>query len=169
MSMQRHILLALREQFAQWEALISRIPEAQIVAPRSPSALSPKDELAHLHAWQLRSIARLEAAVGGGEPVFAGWEGVADPQNHDDTDRVNDWIFATYRDLPWQEIYRRWRDGYMRMVELGGAVDEPALLDSERFGWLDGYPLACVLIASYDHHQEHLDGALAWLGRADAA
>ena len=43
------------------------------------------------------------------------------------------------------------------------------LLDSGRDRWLGGYALAHVLLASYEHHREHLDKALEWQRRASEA
>jgi hypothetical protein len=48
-------------------------------------------------------------------------------------------------------------------MESSDGISERDLLDSGRYPWLKGYPLAFILLASYDHHQEHLDKYLAWL------
>jgi uncharacterized damage-inducible protein DinB len=37
------------------------------------------------------------------------------------------------------------------------------MLDAGRYSWLQGYSLAFVLVASYDHHQEHLEKLIAFL------
>jgi hypothetical protein len=36
-------------------------------------------------------------------------------------------------------------------------------LDGDWYPWLKGYSLASILVASYDHHQEHLGKLLDWL------
>ena len=76
----------------------------------------------------------------------------------DNVDGINGWFYETYRDQPWSSIHRDWRDGFLRFLELGAAITERDLLDSSRYPWLHDYPLALVLVASYEHHQEHLDG-----------
>ena len=42
-------------------------------------------------------------------------------------------------------------------------VSEIDLLNADRYLWLDGYSLAFILVASYEHHQEHLDSIKTWL------
>lgn len=163
MYMKTHILAAMREEFEHWEKVLASLNDAQINTPVPPSELAVKDELAHLWAWQQRSRARLEAAVQGGEPQMPQWIPGVDAEDEESTDRINAWIFATNRDLPWPTIHEKWRNGYLRLLELGDAMPEPTLLDSSRYSWMAGYPIAFVLVASYDHHQEHLDKLLARL------
>ncbi|MGB8645839.1 MAG: ClbS/DfsB family four-helix bundle protein [Anaerolineae bacterium] len=165
MNMQGYILMALREQFTRWEEVLASLSEEQIIAPHLPSLWSIKDEIVHLRAWQQRSIARLEAAALGRAPVFPPWPAEVDPDSQDGPDRTNAWIFETYREQPWAQVYPNWREGFLRFLELGAAISEKDLLDAGRYPWLEGYPLVFILLASYDHHQAHLDGLLAWLRR----
>ena len=163
MYMKNHILAALREEFDQWEKVLATLSETQIMTVLPPAELSVKDEIAHLWAWQQRSIARLEAGVNNTAPKLPQWLSDVDPENEADTDQINAYIYATYRDQPWPEVYSQWRTGFLRLLEVSEQIPEPALLDSSRYAWLGGYALAAVLIGSYDHHQEHLDKLLARL------
>ena len=63
----------LNEEFNRWEHLLAGMSEEQITAPQLPANLSIKDVIAHLRAWQQRSIARLEAALLDREPEFPRW------------------------------------------------------------------------------------------------
>lgn len=163
MYMKNHILAAMREEFDHWEKVIANLSETEITAMPQPGELSIKDEIAHLHAWQQRSIARMEAAQHNREPEFPQWLPALDAEAQDSTDQLNAWIYATYHDQPWSEVHQNWRDNFRRFLELAEAMPEPALLDSSRYAWLDGHPLAFVLVASYDHHQEHLEKLLTRL------
>ena len=163
MYMKDHILAALREEFIQWEALLASMSEAQCVAPHLPGTWSTKDEIAHLWAWQQRSIARLEAARHAREPAFPAWPATLDPNSEDSTGEINAWLFESYRDLPWSTVHQQWRDGYHRFLAVAEAISERDLLDSSKYPWMDGRPLVFVLLGSYDHHQEHLDDLTAWL------
>ena len=165
MNMKEHILAALSEQFNRWEELLANMIEAQITTPHLPSNWSIKDEIAHLRAWQQRSIARLEAAQFNREPEFPRWGPALDPDSEDTTDQMNAWIYETYREQPWSTVHHDWRAGFLRFLELGKAIPEKELLDAGRYPWLAGHPLAFILVASYDHHQEHLEKLLAWLGQ----
>ncbi len=166
MFMKDHILAALREQVERWEETLAGLSDAQVTAPLSPDEWLVKDVMAHLMAWQQRSTARLEAARDGRDPQFPVWvPGDVDPDTDEYLEAANAFIYQTYHEQPWSDVHRAWREGYLRLIELGALFSERDLLDGSRYPWLDGYPLAFVLIASYDHHQEHLDTLLAWLGQ----
>ena len=165
MTMQEHILAALREQFERWEDLLASMSEAEITAPLAPSEWSVKDVIAHLCAWQQRSIARLAAALDDREPQFPQWPAGLDPESQAQPHQLNAWLYQTYRDQSWSQVHQTWRDGFLRFLDLGAALPEKDLLDAGRYPWLEGHPLAFVLVASYDHHQEHLDTLLDWRQR----
>jgi hypothetical protein len=156
MDMKHHILAALREEFDRWEELLAGMSEAQIINPRLPSDRSIKDDIAHLWAWQQRTIARVEAARLNREPEFPAWPAALDPET-DNVDDINAWIYETHREQPWLTIHRQWSEGFLRLLEEAEAITERDLLDSGRYPWLNGQPLAFVLLATYDHHHEHLE------------
>lgn len=81
----------------------------------------------------------------------------------EDADRVNALTFETNHEKSWSEIYHNWKNGFLRFLELGNEISEKDLLDGDRYPWLKGYSLAFILVASYDHHQEHIEKLLAWL------
>ena len=162
MNMKEHILAALQEQFNRWEEFLSSLTEAQVTAPHLPSHWSTKDEIAHLWAWQQRSIARLEAALSDREPKFPEWVAGLESDALENTDRVNEWIYQANRDLPWAKVHQNWREGFLRFLELGGKMSEIDLLAEGKYSWLNGAPVVFVLVASYDHHQEHWDKMVEW-------
>jgi hypothetical protein len=161
--MKEHILTALREQFDRWEELLAGMSDEQLTAPLVPSDWSIKDDIAHLWAWQQRSIARMEAARLGREPEYPRWLPDVEPDGGDSDELINAWMYETYRDKPWSQVHQDWRAGFLRFLELGAGIAERDLLDGGKYPWLEGYPLALILLASYDHHQEHLEKLLAWL------
>ena len=163
MNMQEHILMALREQFNQWEALLASLNDEQITAPLLPSDWSIKDVIAHLMAWQKRSVARVEAALFNREPEFPERIPGIDPDTENNVDRANAWIYAAYRDQDWANVQQGWSKGFLRFLEKGEWIPERDLLDSDKYPWMEGYPLANVFLSSYDHHQEHLEKLLAWM------
>jgi hypothetical protein len=163
MNMQSHILAAMRELFEQWEALFGRLSEAQLAAPLEPSDGSIQDVTAHLWVWLQRTLARSEAARLGLEPDFPNWPVLLDPDGEGGAEPVNAWIYATYHGRPWDELHMAWRASFLRLLESADQVSERDLLDGDRYAWLEGWSLAQVLIASYDHHREHLDAVQTWL------
>lgn len=163
MNMKEHILAALKEEFNRWEGVLASLSEVQTIAPHHPSYWSTKDELAHLWAWQQRSIARVQAAQLDKAPEFPIWPADMDPESDGDTERVNQWIYDTNREYPWSKVYENWSKGFRQLLASAEAVSERDLLDAGRFPWLQGYPLALILLATYDHHQEHLERLLDWI------
>jgi hypothetical protein len=163
MNMQEHILAALREQFDRWEATLAGLSEEQITTPLSPSDWSVKDNLAHLWAWQLRSIARLEAALKGHEPVLPTFLAGASGVTEENVDEINAQIFEAYRATPWSQVYQDWQSGRLKVMELGAMFSQRDLLDGGKYTWLGNLALVDLLLGTYDHHQEHLEELLAWL------
>jgi hypothetical protein len=163
MDEKKHILKLLYEVFNRWEELLEELSEEQITDPRLPSNWSIKDVIAHLRAWQQISIARLEAARMDGEPVFPTWLGGSDPESEEDKEQYNAKIYIIYFDRPWEHVHRDWREGFLRFLDLGGAISEKDMFDKEKYPWLKGYDLFAVLQGSYGHHEEHLESLLAWL------
>ncbi len=162
MSMKEHILAALREQFEDWNKLLAGLNEGQITAPSFDLDWSIKDVIAHLWAWQQISIARMKAGALNREPDYPPWT-VGIENWEESTDRVNAATFERNHTKSWSEVYQNWKKGFQRFLELGNQISERDLLDGDRYPWLQGYSLAFILIASYDHHQEHIEKLLDWL------
>lgn len=169
MNDKNEILRMLKEEFNQWEELLRGLREEYITNPQLPSGLSIKDVVAHLWAWQQRSIARLEAGLRGQEPDYPDWPAEFDPEEEGEPHELNDWIHSTYRDKSWPDVYRDWKEGFLHFLELGQAMPEKDLFDKEKFPWMEGYSLANVLLGSYEHHHhDHLETLHAWLERKGA-
>jgi hypothetical protein len=163
MNMKGHILAALREQFESWEKLVASLNEEEITAPHFDLNWSIKDVMAHLWAWQQISIARMEGGVQNREPKFPQWIVESIENWEEDADRVNALTFERNHEKPWLEINQNWKNGFLRFLELGDTISERDLLDGDRYPWLKGYSLAFILVASYDHHQEHIEKVTDWL------
>lgn len=160
MNMKEHILAAMREQFDRWEELLASLNEEKIIAPKFDLDWSIKDVMAHLWAWQQISIARMEGGLQDQEPDYPEWIVESIENWAEDADQVNALTFARYHEKSWSEIYGNWRIGFLRFMDLGSQLSERDLLDGDRYSWLNGYSLAFILVASYDHHQEHLEKSI---------
>jgi hypothetical protein len=155
MDSKRRILDLLKEEFTRWEELLGGISEERITSREGHSSRSIKDDIAHLRAWQQLSIARLEAAASGSEPDLPDWLEGSDPEDEQKIDSYNERIFETFRDQSRAQVYRKWREGFLRFLEAGKAIPEEEMVDTGRYPWLKGYPLLAVLEGSYEHHKEH--------------
>jgi hypothetical protein len=163
MSMKSHILAAMKEQFDQLDQLLASLKDEHATAPSFDDDWSVKDVVNHLWGWQQISVARLNAGVLDREPEFPNWL-TGYPGNWDENaDETNAWIYEDFHKRSWAEARTNWSDGFLRLLELGEKVSERDLLDGSRYAWLNGYSLAFILIACYEHHQEHLEKLTAWL------
>jgi len=163
MNMQEHILNALREQFNRWEEVLGSLSEAQITAPSFDLNWSIQDVIAHLWGWQQISIARMEGGVQDREPEFPRWVAELGEAWEENADQTNAWIYKTYHEQPWSTVHQNWSEGFLRFLEIGERISERELLDGDRYPWLGGFPLASILLSSYDHHQEHFEKLMDWL------
>jgi len=145
--------------------MLAGLRPAQIVDPSLADGLSVKDTLAHLQAWQARTIARLEGALQGHAPHFPQWPvALAEEESSEAVDRANAWILATQRDRPWAEIYQAWRSGFLRFLDLLRTIPEADLHPGGKLAWVAEYQLLASGTGSYDyHHAEHRDRLEAWL------
>ncbi|HKY54016.1 MAG TPA: ClbS/DfsB family four-helix bundle protein [Anaerolineales bacterium] len=165
MDMKEHILAALREQFDNWEELLVSLSEEQIITPNFDFDWSIKDVMAHLWGWQQISLARLEGGTQDQEPELPKWVEELNGDWEENADQTNAKIYETNHGKSWSEIHQNWKNGFLRLLELGNRISERDLLDTEKYPWLKGYSLAFILVASYDHHQEHLEKLTDWLGK----
>ena len=161
MTEKTRIVKALREEFNRWETLLGGLNEAHLTAPNLDARWAIKDVIVHLWAWQLRTIARVDAAVENHEPVFPDWPKNLDPEILGQPHQLNAWLYETNKDKPWSQVYGEWKANFLRLIELAEAVPEADLLAVDRFDWLDGDSLAFILEASQEHHDEHYE----WLTR----
>ena len=157
------LLAMLREELSRWEKVVGRLSQAQVLVPLTPSTFSVKDTLAHLMAWQQVSIARLDAAHLGKEPVFPDWTGGSNPDDAQ-ADVLNAWIQEAHRHQSWTRVHQSWRDGFFSFLELAEQISGADFADPRKHPWLSGYPLLSVLQGSYEHHHiDHLEPLLQWL------
>lgn len=166
----RELIDMHESEFEAWERLLTGLSPAQITKPSLSDGLSVKDIIAHLGAWQQRTIARLEAALHGHESDFPQWPVALDEEESSDAvDRANAWILETHRNRPWTDVYQEWRKGYLHFLELIRAIPESDLRPEGKLAWMAEYQLSDVHPGSYDyHHAEHRGLLEAWLRqRAD--
>ncbi|MDD2922646.1 MAG: ClbS/DfsB family four-helix bundle protein [Anaerolineales bacterium] len=161
MNNKTQIIAALKGEFNRWEELLNNLSEEQISAPNLIVALSIKDVIAHLHAWQQLSIARLEAAQWNREPELPQWLAGEDPESEDNLNTYNERIYQERRAQGWTNIRQLWKEGFLRFLELAETTPEQDLLEVGRYSWLKEYPLSAVLLGWHEHHQEHFEDVSA--------
>jgi hypothetical protein len=153
-------LRLLKDEFQQWEDLIARNQADQSASRRVTEPLALKETLIHLWAWQQHTIAYLEAASQGKEPVLPPWPFEITGDDEGDVDATNAWIAQTYYAKPWEVAYQDWQDGFLRLLALAERLPEPDLLDGDKYPWRHGWPLLASLEGTYEHHREHREALL---------
>src|SRR6478672_8782142 len=153
MNNKKQSLEMLRDVFRRWDELLAGMSQEQITNQQHPSDLSIKDEVAHLWAWQQRSVTRLEAFLNHSEPQYPALPSTLDPDT-EDVDPINAWIYETNRNKPWPNVYEDWREQFQRLLRLVQEVPEEGLVAPARYEWMEGYPISETLLGTYEHHEE---------------
>lgn len=157
------ILTNLRNEYHRWQALLAGMDTARITRRNLPQNWSIQDVMAHLLAWQARSVARMEAGLLNVEPNFPDWPEGFDINEEEPVDVINAWIYEKHRDRSWEDVHADWKANFERLIELGEAIPEDQLLEVGRYAWLGEYALVEVLDGSRDHHEEHYEMLMGWL------
>jgi hypothetical protein len=158
------IMAQLEDEFDRWENLLAGLHEQDIIARQLPSDLSIKDVMAHLWAWQQLSIARLEASIIDTVPYYPLDPAGLDPDQEENLERINAAIHSANLDRSWANVYKDWREGYERFMQLAEAIPAEDLMEAGKYAWLGDRPLMAVVEGSYDHHhEEHYGPLVQWL------
>src|ERR1051325_1611160 len=105
----------------------------------------------------------MEGGLKDREPGYPKWIVESIENWEEDSNRFNALTFEHHHNKPCPEIFQMWRSGFLYLLELENQISQRDLLDGNRYPWLKGYSLAAILIASYNHHQEHLENLTKWL------
>lgn len=164
------ILRAIDTETAWWRAVIDLAQERAPLNGSEPvdGSWTFKEVLAHVDGWRQWTLARLEAAASGEEPV-APWPAELPGETEEDVDEINAWFDEQVRPLPLNEVI----DGFMRRLGRIRAAVEALSADDlltpgryARFGpeWAD-LPLGPAIVGySISHvHDEHAPALIAWL------
>jgi hypothetical protein len=158
----------LKDEFERWDSMLANLSDEQAASTLYANR-SIKDDVAHLWAWQRISVARVEAAVNDSEPNLEWFPAEFTPESEDDLHAINEWMYQISKDIPWSEVYQRWRNGFLRFIDLAEQVPEADLLAVGHYPWLADYPLIAVLEGAYDHHHtEHLGHLLDWVDQNES-
>ena len=149
------VIRQLKAEFAAWQLLVSRLENTGSTEKIATPDRLAKDVLAHLTAWQIISVARLNAAIEGADPGFPTWFGQADPDTQNDLDAVNETIYQIYRRKDWADIRQEWATRFEGLIKLTRTLPADDLCQVDRYPWLPGYPLLAVLKGTLEHHVEH--------------
>lgn len=133
------------------EALLERLPLAQMTTPLLPGGWTVKDLLAHLGWWEQRAVQACQESAAGQTPVIF----LPDPE----VDALNARIVEEYRPRGLDEVREFEQQAYHRLLAFVETLPEDELFDPQRFAWMEGLPLAeWIASNSSGHYDEHLEG-----------
>jgi uncharacterized protein DUF1706 len=160
----RQLLEGLDTARANWEALLRQVGPDRMELRGVNGEWSIKDVVAHVTAWDRRSVASLKAVQTGAWPEPPEW-----PVNLDE-DGVNAWIFAANRGRRVQDALNESRQVFNQLAQALDLVTEQDLTAVGRFGWLAENSLAASIRGnSLEHYQIHGAAIRAWLAERDAS
>lgn len=143
------------------EKILTPLSEAQMTVPGVNGEWSIKDVLAHLAAWQHRTLDRLHAAARNEKP---GLPGIS---TEEEMNKLNEQFYEENKSRPLAEVMADLRRTHLQMLDAVQALSDESLTDPHRFAWLEGTALwELVAGNSYDHISEHIEPIREWLFRA---
>jgi hypothetical protein len=151
------LLTDLKDEQAQWEALLGDIGEAHMTQPGVAGEWSIKDIVAHLTAWRRRTVGRFQAALRHEPTPPPPW-----PPELQTDDEINAWMHASDRDRPLADVLAESRAVFQQLVGTLSAFPEAELLDPTRFEWMGDEPWNGAALFGH-FHEEHEPDMRAWL------
>jgi len=136
-------------------AFVGRLPESEILRPRTQDRWSIKDVLAHLTTCDEETVRRFQLIAGGQAGRIHWFESMAD------ADRFNARSVASARRLGLPALLRRMERAHVEVLEGLERLPIEALRDPSH-----EYPVVEWLPApGWSHEQEHLSEIRAWWQR----
>lgn len=158
------LLDKIRTRQAEFEALLATLNANQLTTPGVNGDWSIKDILAHLVAWQKRTLAYLAAAAHQEKP---GVESISSDAEMND---LNARFYAGNKTRALTDVMADFKNTYAQVVDAVQVLSEEDLFEPNRFTWLRGDPMwELVAGNTYEHIDEHIGSIQAWLASSSRA
>lgn len=152
---------AIQSESDAWDALVAEVGAQHMEEPGVVGDWTFKDVAAHINAWRMRALDRLEAAAQGKpDPVPP-----VDPDSETE-DEMNAAFYAANRDRPVHDVLSESRATFARLKGVVTKFSADDLSDPNRFEWMDGEALGPAIVGGsyFGHlHEEHEPEIRAWL------
>lgn len=153
------------DEARRWEALLAEVGEGRMGDPIGVGMWTFKDLVAHLTAWRMHAVDRLEAIAFGTGAPHTPW-----PAELTEDDEINAWIDERSRPRSLDAVLNESREGYQRLARAVEAMPDMPLDDPAALGYEDGGTLREQIVTRrfFDHlHVEHEPDIRAWLAHRD--
>ena len=163
--MSKESLLAdVRRARAEFLAAIAGLSEKEMVQPGAAGIWSVKDILAHLVSWEAELVTALS------RPLSQRYAHAPDIVRIDDIDEWNDEQYHMNARRPLDIIRQDFEGVHKHLLRAIEDLDEATLEAPLRFEWMEGEPLAYLIMeTAVWHEQEHAEDIRAWRKRRDPA
>jgi hypothetical protein len=165
------LLHGLRDEEAQWQALLNEIGEDHMTQPGVEGEWSIKDIIAHLTFWRTRTVGRFQAALRHEPTPAAPWPAQVETEEDGDArdDAINAWNYAATRDRPLADVLRDSHDVFEQLYATLDGFTADELADPARFPWLEASDFPLTGATFFGHfHEEHEADMRAWLAKIRA-
>jgi len=156
----------LRDEQAQFDALLRDIGEEHMTQPGVAGEWSIKDVVAHLTFWRRRTVARLQATLRNEPLPQDPWPAEFGTDDDSDArdDKINAWNYANTHEQPLADVLRESNEVFDQLAQTVDAFPEADLLNPARFPWIaaEDFPLTGAVFFGH-FHEEHEPDMRAWL------
>ena len=144
----KDILLAdTQKGYSDFEQLLSQLTTEQILAPSGNDGWSVKDTIAHLVAWQQRTINVLQAVRDKRE--------LPDPTPNMNEDEINALFYQQYNSLPLAKALADLHAVQQQTISTLQSMSEEDL--NKPIAWLNNRAVVGWVIGNnFDHYREHI-------------
>jgi hypothetical protein len=161
------LLIRLREEYQQWEALLDQIGMVRMGQPGVNGDWSMKDMIAHLTDWNRWLVARLQAAQRSEPEPTPPW-----PANLQNEDEINAWIYEANHRRSVREVLEESREVFQQLFAALEALPDDVRIETVEPAyyrvWVNDKRFAASEF--FDHfHDEHAPDVRAWLARVEEA
>lgn len=145
------LLNMMERGYADFEAVLASLSEAQLIEPGASGDWSIKDILAHLATWQGRAAQILEAARRNEQPQL-----IPSVTSDEEMDEFNQATFAANHSRPLAEVTQDFHASYQQLLVATRVMSEEDLFNPGRFAWMKANALWTVLKGDrFGHYDEH--------------
>ena len=145
----------------RWRRLVADVGPDRLKQPGAMGDWTFKDVALHLTAWRRRTVNRIEAAARGEPQPLNPWPAELSSGTDDEDDIINGWIHDQTKDRRAGEALAEADAVYDDFVAAVRALPIEAVVDPNRFPWLEGDALADADFSG--HLDEHEPGVRRWL------
>jgi hypothetical protein len=153
------LLARIQAGYAQFEALLAGLSEAQMTTAGVNGNWSIKDNIAHLTVWQNYMREQLQGVIADKKP------GDFMPGLSSE-DEQNEHIYQENKARPLSDVLATFRASYQQALEAVQTIREESL--NKPFPWSEGdNPIWPFIVGNtYGHYEEHGDIIRRWLEHA---